>query len=66
MSRIIARPSELDLDSPGRRDYYVALEHDSTWSEQLTLPGDQRMIADSLDSWMTFWDTRIRNSRRGR
>ena len=30
------------------------------------MPGDQRMIADSLDSWMTFWDTRIRNSRRGR
>jgi len=35
MSRIIARPSELDLDSPGRRDYFVALEHDSTWSEHL-------------------------------
>ena len=35
MSRIIARPSEHDLDSPGRRDYYVALEHDSTWSEHL-------------------------------
>jgi iron(III) transport system substrate-binding protein len=30
------------------------------------MPGDQRMIADSLDVWMTYWDTRIRNSRRGR
>ncbi len=30
------------------------------------MPGDQRMIADSLDTWMTYWDTRIRNSRRGR
>jgi iron(III) transport system substrate-binding protein len=30
------------------------------------MPGDQRMIADSLDAWMTYWDTRIRNSRRGR
>jgi iron(III) transport system substrate-binding protein len=30
------------------------------------MPGDQRMIADSLDAWMTYWDARIRNSRRGR
>jgi iron(III) transport system substrate-binding protein len=30
------------------------------------MPGSQRMIADSLDAWMTYWDTRIRNSRRGR
>ena len=31
------------------------------------MPGDQRMIADSLDAWMTYWDTRIRNrGRRGR
>jgi iron(III) transport system substrate-binding protein len=30
------------------------------------MPGDQRLIADSLDAWMTYWDTRIRNSRRGR
>jgi iron(III) transport system substrate-binding protein len=30
------------------------------------MPGDQRMIADSLDAWMTYWDTRIRNSRRGK
>lgn len=33
--RIIARPQELDLDSPGRRDYYVALEHDSIWGDHL-------------------------------
>jgi iron(III) transport system substrate-binding protein len=30
------------------------------------MPGDQRMIADSLDAWMNYWDTRIRNSRRGK
>jgi iron(III) transport system substrate-binding protein len=30
------------------------------------MPGDQRMISDSLDSWMTYWDSHIRNSRRGR
>jgi iron(III) transport system substrate-binding protein len=30
------------------------------------MPGDQRMIADSLDVWMRYWDTRIKNSRRGR
>lgn len=35
MSRRIARPEELDLDSPGRRDYFVALEHDSIWGDHL-------------------------------
>lgn len=35
MSRHIARPHELDLDSPGRRDYWVALEHDTTWGDHL-------------------------------
>ena len=33
--RIVARPKELDLDSPGRRDYWVALEHDSIWGDHL-------------------------------
>jgi predicted deacylase len=35
MSRTIARPNELDLDGPGRRDYWVALEHDSIWGDHL-------------------------------
>ena len=35
MPRIIARPQQLDLDSPGRRDYWVALEHDSIWGNHL-------------------------------
>ena len=35
MTRIIARPQQLDLDSPGRRDYWVALEHDSIWGDHL-------------------------------
>ena len=35
MPRTIARPNELDLDSPGRRDYWVALEHDSMWGDHL-------------------------------
>src|ERR687893_2234244 len=35
MTRIIARPDKLDLDSPGRRDYWVALEHDSIWGDHL-------------------------------
>ena len=35
MSRVIARPALLDLDSPGRRDYWVALEHDSIWGDHL-------------------------------
>jgi len=35
MTRVVARPAELDLDSPGRRDYWVALEHDSIWGDHL-------------------------------
>jgi N-alpha-acetyl-L-2,4-diaminobutyrate deacetylase len=35
MSRVIARPDGLDLDSAGRRDYWVALEHDSIWGDHL-------------------------------
>ncbi len=35
MSREIVRPDRLDLDSPGRRDYWVALEHDSLWADHL-------------------------------
>ena len=35
MNRVISRPEELDLDSFGRRDYWVALEHDSIWGDHL-------------------------------
>lgn len=35
MTRLVARPNQLDLDSPGRRDYWVALEHDSIWGDHL-------------------------------
>lgn len=35
MSRVVAKPSQLDFDSPGRRDYWVALEHDSIWGDHL-------------------------------
>lgn len=35
MARIVVRPDRLDLDSPGRRDYFVALEHDSIWGDHL-------------------------------
>jgi predicted deacylase len=35
LPRVVARPQELDLDSPGRRDYWVALEHDSVWGDHL-------------------------------
>jgi N2-acetyl-L-2,4-diaminobutanoate deacetylase len=33
--RIIVQPHRLDLESPGRRDYWVALEHDSIWGDHL-------------------------------
>ena len=35
MNRVVTRPDGLDLDSPGRRDYWVALEHDSIWGDHL-------------------------------
>jgi predicted deacylase len=35
LPRVVARPDRLDLDSPGRRDYWVALEHDSIWGDHL-------------------------------
>lgn len=35
MERLICRAHELDLESPGRRDYWLALEHDSIWGDHL-------------------------------
>lgn len=35
MARTIVQPHKLDLESPGRRDYWVALEHDSLWGDYL-------------------------------
>jgi len=35
MIRTLVTPEELDLESSGRRDYWVRLEHDSIWGEHL-------------------------------
>ena len=35
MSRLVIQPHELDLETGGRRDYWVALEHDTMWGAQL-------------------------------
>jgi len=35
MARTVARPEDLDFGSPGRRDYWVALEHDTMWGVEL-------------------------------
>src|SRR5688572_23839813 len=35
MTRNIVRPQQLDLQSPGRRDYWVALEHGTMWGSHL-------------------------------
>ncbi len=35
MPRQIVRPAGLDFDTPGRRDYHVALEQDSIWGDHL-------------------------------
>jgi predicted deacylase len=32
---VIARAADVDLESPGRRDYLVALPHDSIWGDHL-------------------------------
>jgi predicted deacylase len=34
-TRSVVMPDALDLESPGRRDYWVALEHDTMWGVQL-------------------------------
>ena len=34
MTRLVVKPADLDLESPGRRDYWVALEHDTMWGAQ--------------------------------
>lgn len=33
MPRQVVSPANLDLDTPGRRDYWVAIEHDSIWGD---------------------------------
>ncbi|GIW86811.1 MAG: succinylglutamate desuccinylase [Isosphaeraceae bacterium] len=35
MPREVVFPDGLDLETPGRRDYWVALEHDTMWGAQL-------------------------------
>ena len=35
MSRVLIQPDQLDLETPGRRDYWVVLEHDTMWGAQL-------------------------------
>ena len=35
MPRELVTPDALDLESPGRRDYWVELEHDSLWGSHL-------------------------------
>jgi iron(III) transport system substrate-binding protein len=35
-------------------------------TEVKAMPGDQKLLRDSLDTWMKFWDANIRNSRRGK
>ena len=35
LNRQVVKPADLDLETPGRRDYWVALEHDTMWGAQL-------------------------------
>ena len=34
-------------------------------TEVKPMAGDMKLVADSLDAWMKFWDAKVRNSRRG-
>jgi iron(III) transport system substrate-binding protein len=35
-------------------------------AEVKPMPGDAKLVRDSLDTWMKYWDANIRNSRRGK
>ena len=35
-------------------------------TELKVMPVDAKLLADSLDSWMRYWDSNIRNSQRGK
>jgi N-alpha-acetyl-L-2,4-diaminobutyrate deacetylase len=35
MPRQLVSPAQLDLDTPGRRDYWVGLEHDTMWGRHM-------------------------------
>jgi iron(III) transport system substrate-binding protein len=35
-------------------------------TELKVMPVDAKLLADSLDTWMKFWDSNIRNSQRGK
>jgi iron(III) transport system substrate-binding protein len=57
------------LRIPARTD--VPLEQLPAWVREAKtaikpMPLDRRLLADSLDVWMTYWDSHVRNSARGR
>lgn len=35
MARVVVQPDQLDFETPGRRDYWVALEHGTMWGAHL-------------------------------
>jgi iron(III) transport system substrate-binding protein len=35
-------------------------------TELKVMPVDAKLLADSLDTWMKYWDSNIRNSQRGK
>ena len=35
-------------------------------TELKEMPVDAKLLADSLDAWMKYWDSGIRNSQRGK
>jgi iron(III) transport system substrate-binding protein len=61
--------ARLFLRIPARTDLSVDSMPDvvkRARAEVKPMAGDARLIADSLDAWMKYWDANVRNSRRGR
>jgi len=54
-------PSRTDLPNDSLPD---AVRRART--ELKVMPVDAKLLADSLDTWMKFWDRSIRNSQRGK
>lgn len=65
----VTEAARLFLRIPARTDLPVDSLPDivkRARAEVKPMAGDARLIADSLDVWMRYWDANVRNSRRGR
>ncbi len=59
--RFVRIPVRTDLPADSLPEWYRAVQ-----PQLRPMPIDQRMLLDSTDTWMRYWDANIRNSRRGK